>query len=145
MSAPSPRPPAAPPTVLALLLAARVHRDPAGHGHVVGTFNGDNAPAFPAEVPPSFLDLVLTGGHGPTPPAARLADGADDAPPLLAFDRPTVEFASPLEVREFALHLPPRRLPAPGVLRWQVACGGAVVYERRCLVERRATPGRLTA
>ncbi len=62
-------------------------------------------------------------------------DAADEfAPPLFTFDIPPFRFGSPLDVKEVAVEVPANTFPQPGLYRWQVACGGAVLHERRLVV-----------
>ena len=131
-----PRRVAAPPTVVALLLAEVVHATADRRANLLGVFNGYTAHAFTFLTPQTFVYLALTDGHGPTPLAVRLVDAADeDGPPLFAFDLKAVPFASPLEVREVAIEVPPVTLPRAGLYRWQVVCGGEVIHERRLVAQ----------
>ena len=130
-------PPAAPPTVAALLTCATIYQDDVSRrASLLGVCGGFRAPAFPAEMPRLYVYLALTDGHGPTPVAVRLVDGADESRHLFASPILEARFASPLEVKELAVETPALTLPAPGRYRWQVLCGEQVIHERAFPVQR---------
>jgi hypothetical protein len=127
--------PAAPPTVLCLLLAECIHVSADRRANILGVFNGYTAPAFPATLPRTWLYLALTDGYGAAALTLRLLDADESRPPLFEEVLPPARFASPLEVKEVVMEVPAIPLPGPGVYRWQVLCEGEVLHERRLVVQ----------
>lgn len=125
--------PAANPTVLCLLMSDGMHIDSFGKHYILGTFNALHAQAFPATHPFMALFLSITNGHGRATLLIRLVQVANDD--HVVFEgQLDLEFQSPLDVIDQALPAPGVTLPEAGEYRWQVVCGGNVLYERKLIV-----------
>ena len=127
-------PPASPPTVLALVLAADAAANEKRQANLFGVYHRLDAPAFPATLPGGAVYVALTGAQGLVAVTVRLMPHVAVGDPRFVFDF-AAEYAQPLDVRDVVVHPPTITYPVPGLYRWQVVCGDVVVYERFVSVE----------
>ena len=123
-----------PPSVLAMIIADLVHRDPAtGKFSILGTYSAIGSATFPCTHPYMVVYLAMTDGRGQTPMKMRLIDAEEAREPVFESET-TLDFSAPTQVIEVTFFEPTIVFPEPGEYSLQLFGAGEFLGERRVLV-----------
>jgi len=104
-----------------------------GKRFILGCFSVLHARRFPATHPVMGLYVAITNGRGTVPVKVCLVDVDEEREPLW-FAEGEVEFSDPRAVIEMDFMMAGVTFPAPGEYRFQFYASGALIMERRILV-----------
>jgi hypothetical protein len=123
-----------PPSVLSMVLADQVYRDPAsGKFSILGTYCVVRSPRFPCLFPRVNLYAAVTESRGRTPLRVVLTDVDEEQPPL-AVAQGELQTNDPTQLVEVSVVLQNVVFPGPGDYRVQLFSGPDLLRELRLRV-----------
>lgn len=131
------------PDVLALILADDVHHDLAtGKFSILGTYSALAAAVFPWLQPALLVYMAFTDGRGKIPMTLRLVDAGQSRPAIFESNA-VMYFSDPVATSEHAFYQENVLFPEPGYYLLQLFAAGQLLRERRLLVWRSSSNGRV--